>query len=183
MKKTDTTISCNVCRDLIPLVLDQVASDDSVELVMQHIADCEPCRKCYGTPSELHAHTTIPNDQRILKKIKKTFYFSMLVLVLVGGLLGIALTNSDNMFYNSIIMPAVGALSYLVYKKRWYLPCLGLTVITYLWIFITTWIEEGFTTYLFNMPLFYNVIYGILFVIGVAIAALLTYAFRKEEMV
>ena len=43
MKKNE----CNVVRDLMPLVLDRAASDDSRELVETHIASCEECRKQY----------------------------------------------------------------------------------------------------------------------------------------
>ena len=43
MKKNE----CNVVRDLMPLVLDRVASDESRELVETHISACENCRKKY----------------------------------------------------------------------------------------------------------------------------------------
>lgn len=43
MKKNE----CNIVRDLMPLVLDRAASDDSHELVETHIASCEECRKQY----------------------------------------------------------------------------------------------------------------------------------------
>ncbi len=43
MKKNE----CNVVRDLMPLVLDRAASDDSRELVETHISGCEECRKQY----------------------------------------------------------------------------------------------------------------------------------------
>lgn len=38
---------CNVVRDLMPLMLDRVASEDSREIVETHIASCEECRKQY----------------------------------------------------------------------------------------------------------------------------------------
>ncbi len=43
MKKND----CNVIRDLMPLVLDCAASDESRELVENHIAACGECREQY----------------------------------------------------------------------------------------------------------------------------------------
>ncbi|MBQ8161701.1 MAG: zf-HC2 domain-containing protein [Clostridia bacterium] len=43
MKKNE----CNVVQDLIPLVIDRVASDESRELVETHISVCEDCRKKY----------------------------------------------------------------------------------------------------------------------------------------
>lgn len=43
MKKND----CNIVRDLMPLVLDRAASDESREIVEEHIAACEACGKQY----------------------------------------------------------------------------------------------------------------------------------------
>ncbi len=43
MKKND----CNIVRDLMPLVLDRAASDESREMVEEHIAACEACGKQY----------------------------------------------------------------------------------------------------------------------------------------
>ncbi|MDO5520937.1 MAG: zf-HC2 domain-containing protein [bacterium] len=183
MKKTNTSISCNVCQDLIPLVLDEVASKDSVELVNQHLATCESCRNYYGNFPMQEAANLYPDDDRTVKKMKKALSLGLLAFLLIGGLLGIVLTDGENVFYNSIIMPIVGSLCYLVCHKRWYFPCLGLMGITYLWIFITSWIEEGYSEYLFMMPVFYTFVYGILLIVGVTIAYLLTYAFRKEKMV
>lgn len=43
MKKNE----CNIVRDLMPLVLDRVASDESREMVEEHITACGECRKQY----------------------------------------------------------------------------------------------------------------------------------------
>ena len=43
MKRND----CNIVRDLMPLVLDRVASDESREAVETHIISCEECRRQY----------------------------------------------------------------------------------------------------------------------------------------
>ncbi len=43
MKKND----CSMVRDLMPLVLDRVASDESRQTVEEHIASCADCRKQY----------------------------------------------------------------------------------------------------------------------------------------
>lgn len=46
MKKQD--IPCGVCLDLIPLVRDGVASEESVQLVLDHTAVCPSCREALG---------------------------------------------------------------------------------------------------------------------------------------
>ena len=37
-------ISCEICKDLIPLVKDGIASEDSVAAVEEHIKECENCK-------------------------------------------------------------------------------------------------------------------------------------------
>jgi hypothetical protein len=39
---------CNVARDLMPLLVDQVASEESRTLVEAHVADCVPCAQVYA---------------------------------------------------------------------------------------------------------------------------------------
>lgn len=40
-------ISCDMCLDLMPLVLDEAASEDSRMAVEQHIGECDSCRELY----------------------------------------------------------------------------------------------------------------------------------------
>ena len=74
MKKNE----CNVVRDLMPLVLDRVASEESREIVETHIASCEECRKQYDAmkadlPEETRAEYEEEQKQftDALKAIKK----------------------------------------------------------------------------------------------------------------
>ena len=64
-------ITCNVVRDLIPLYVDDVLSNDSKEIVENHIAECEGCKKYY---SQLKDGATLTaersrHDQKIIKSI------------------------------------------------------------------------------------------------------------------
>ena len=74
MKKNE----CNVVRDLMPLVLDRVASEESREIVETHIASCGECRKQYDAmkadlPEETRAEYEEEQKQftDALKAIKK----------------------------------------------------------------------------------------------------------------
>lgn len=40
-------VSCNVIRDLLPLYIDGVASDDSESMIKEHLASCEECSREY----------------------------------------------------------------------------------------------------------------------------------------
>lgn len=74
MKKNE----CNVVRDLMPLVLDRVASEESREIVETHITSCEDCRKQYDAmkadlPEETRAEYEEEQKQftDALKAVKK----------------------------------------------------------------------------------------------------------------
>lgn len=41
-------ITCGVCMDLMPLVRDGLASDDSREAVERHVRSCAACRALYS---------------------------------------------------------------------------------------------------------------------------------------
>ena len=38
-------LSCGVIRDLLPLYAENLAGEESRQLVEEHLADCEACRK------------------------------------------------------------------------------------------------------------------------------------------
>ena len=50
---------CNVARDLMPLVIDQVASEESRMLVETHVSGCEPCAQVY---TDMQAQTPEKDD-------------------------------------------------------------------------------------------------------------------------
>ena len=40
-------ISCNVCKDLLPIYVDKLCSEESEQLVENHLSGCEDCRNTY----------------------------------------------------------------------------------------------------------------------------------------
>ncbi len=177
--KSTSQISCDVCQDLIPLVLDHVASKDSTLLVTEHVASCDSCRQILSQ-GDLES-SIVTNDQQIMKKIKKSIYISMFFLLIFGGLFGLALSNSNNIFYNFMIMPIVGSLSYIIFKKKWYFPFVTLGIIAFVWIIVSTSIADGYDSSLFIYSFYITGNYMVFQLLGVLIAWLLHYAFRKGE--
>ncbi|MDD2955384.1 MAG: zf-HC2 domain-containing protein [Oscillospiraceae bacterium] len=177
-------ISCGVCRDLLPLVQDGVACEDSRRLVEEHLAACPDCRAL-----EVGDVPIVPekiDDHRVLSSIRRGLTLLGLFLLVAGAVLGVALSNSMGMFYNFALMPLLGALGYFFLSRRWpWLPA-GVLLLSLLWIFFShfwdgTFAEEGFQTWFLSDAVFYSVIYTVLVLLGVLIAALLRFAFRKEE--
>lgn len=174
-------ISCDICLDLIPLVEDNIASEDSRIAVMEHIKSCESCRDYY---SGNNFKTPEMDDKRIVRKIKKQLYFSAIIIIVLGAILGMALTDGIGMFYNIIIMPTIGVIGYFALSKKAYYVPLGLFAFIYIWLFIKL-IVEGFFTYgsflaaMLN-PAYWALIYSGLCALGIIIGFLLKIAFRKE---
>ena len=57
-------ITCDVIRDLMVLCEDDVCSEDSKRLIVEHISECEECRKIYEM-------TNAPISEMILKEVDK----------------------------------------------------------------------------------------------------------------
>ena len=78
-------IHCNVIQDLLPLYVDDVVSEESRELVEQHLKYCPECRQIL---SEIQTTIPIPQytDDAALKKIKKKQHFRGLRIALIATL-------------------------------------------------------------------------------------------------
>lgn len=177
-------ISCDICIDLIPLVKDQVASEDSQQAVKDHLKTCPTCFSLY----EDEAVEIKPvNDKRVLEKIKRKVYFGALTIAVLGALVGLALTESAGLFYNILIMPTIGLIGFYALQKKWYYVPLSLFLLSYVWLLIT-YLSQGILDepqatlfYALTLPANWALIYSGLAMLGVVIGALLKIAFRKEE--
>ena len=184
MKKIeDVEINCNVCLDLMPLVKDKVASDDSEMLVAKHIENCESCKALFSS-EEIDREYKV-DDRKVISNIKSKIISIGLIILIIGGLLGIYLSNSQGMFYNVLIMPCIGIAGCVLLRKKYYWVPVGIFTLSYLGIIIQSLLEDiewlGRMPELFIMPLFLSIIYTILVGIGTAIGALFGYAFGKES--
>ncbi|MDD3242708.1 MAG: zf-HC2 domain-containing protein [Eubacteriales bacterium] len=173
------SIPCAVCRDLLPLVQDGVASADSCALVKAHLESCAACRQLGEAPSE-----ALPEPgERPLRRVKRTLWIGALALLVAGALLGAGLSNSYAMFHNVWIMPCLGVCAYALLGRRWYWAPAAVAVLataTQVVLGIARGeFAEGLAT-LLGIALFTG-IYVLLLCAGVAVAALLGYAFRKGE--
>ena len=151
-------ISCELCRDLIPLVKDGVASDESTQAVIRHTETCDSCRAL----------------QSVLRRMR-TF---LAMLLMFGILYGLSLTAGSGIFYNVVLMPLIGAVGYYLFRWRalYILPLL-LTVTHG----ITNLLGMGNERLDLYSVLMWSGMYSLFAVLGVIIAALLHFVFRKED--
>lgn len=174
MKKS--TISCDVCQDLLPLVKDHVSSEDSIALVTEHIAVCPACQQLCD-PQELSMEIPI-NDQKVLSAIRRKFNLAGLIMLIAGILFGIYLTNSMGIFYNIAVMPLLGALGYFIFKRYWLFVPLINGIVTFLVTAIPMLLNGS--NNIAGASAFYAIIYTALCLLGGVAALLLHFAFAKE---
>ena len=152
-------ISCEVCRDLMPLVRDGVASADSEALVRAHTERCGGCRTMLE--SETPPEHSMPDDARVLRRLW--------------------LTSRAGDVYLAWWLPLVGAACYYVLRRRCWLVPAAAAAFVLLYFFIPNMqsLQWGSVVLYASMAL---AVAGPL-AIGCAIAGLLHFAFgnRKEE--
>jgi large-conductance mechanosensitive channel len=174
-------ISCNIILDLIPLVKDGVASEDSQKIVNDHIKNCSNCKAEFEAFEDVYLEQKSINDKKIIYNIKKNVFITQIFILAIGTVAGIALTNSMAMFYNFIIMPIIGGISFIVLKRRWYIAAISVFILSYLWQIIAWITESGFDWMMLYGSLFYSIIYTSLIALGVIITMLLKFAFGRDE--
>ena len=180
-------MDCCVVRDLLPLYVENMVSDQTAELIKQHLAECPECQnECESfkdtgkmaileTPAETPQADVKP-FKKIMRKLNRQMYGLSYGLIIFFILWGFSLTGGENLMYNSIIMPIVGLFGYYVFKwKALYKMPLLLLVINLLAY------NLHFAKIDFISVFPWTAIYGIFVIVGVLIAFLLHFAFRKER--
>ena len=88
--------NCNIIRDLLPLYVENLTSEDSNQFVMEHLHSCEECTNilkdmtCDLPGDEL---PDIDNDDRkLMRKIKHRINNIMFITVLIAVLIGLGLS-------------------------------------------------------------------------------------------
>lgn len=171
-------ISCEVCRDLLPLVKDNVASSESVEAVNRHIVNCPDCKQL--CENDIFPDPKISGGQSAFKRVKHRLMTFYTVLMFFAIYFGLSLTAGQELFFNCLIMPVVGVLGYVIFRRKSVIiiPPLLLVIhiaINYLGLLKTA--EQ------LDMPslVMWTVIYSLFALAGIIIAWLLHFAFGKER--
>ncbi len=170
-------ITCDICCDLIPLVNDGIASEDSKQAVLAHVSDCASCKALLA--EQLTADIDM---ERVIGKVQKRLRLILLLLIALGVVFGISIAPGEFMFYNVLIMPIIGAVSYVVLKNHYYVSIL-LVFISVYFRFLYDSIGYAFMGQFANAfvaPLWWALIYTGFVAVGALIALLVHFGFRKE---
>ena len=177
---------CSVVRDLLPLYIEDMVSAETAQYVNEHLKNCDECQAELANLKEgveLSIETRVASKsddakpfKTMMKRMNRQFYSIAYAAIIFLIFLGFGWTAGDNLMYNSLIMPIVGIFGYFVFKWKAIYKLPVLLLIIDLAVFAFQLVEIGFAD-----TLMWTVLYAIFVFVGVAIAFLLHYAFKKED--
>lgn len=177
----DNKITCDVCRDLLPLVKDGVASADSEAAVREHVGGCEECAMLFDGKFVPAAEPS--ESPKALLRFKHRLSGIYTALMLLGLYVGLSLTSGAEMFYNCLIMPVAGVFGYMAFRWRavYILPIVLIivSVITNTLGFFN-FDDAGVLDIIMTLIL-WIIIYTLFALAGIIIAMLLHFAFGKVK--
>lgn len=167
-------ISCGICRDLIPLVRDGVAGEDSRTAVEAHIAGCESCRAVYAAPAPA------ADSESAFPALWRRARMLLAMIMMLGIFVGISFTNSQELFYNALLMPLIGGLGFLVFRWK---AVYGVPLLLLVFGLVALGLDTLRGLGQLDAPslLLWTVIYSGFAMVGMLIAALLCFALKKED--
>lgn len=174
-------IDCCVVRDILPLYAEKLVSEATAAIIEEHINECSSCKKELEilTADNFEVYSENLKSAEPLKKFKhklslrmQSMYYALIILFVF---LGLNITAGSDMMYNSLIMPLVGLFGYFAFrlKSLYKLPVLLLFIESFAVLFGV--LETEWQSLIMWTPIYLIFIY-----LGVAVAFLFHYAFRKE---
>ena len=178
---------CSVVKDLLPLYVEDMVSTETSQYINEHLKNCNECQAELANLREGAELSTVeakpvtrPEDakpfKKMMKRMNRQFYSIAYAALIFLIFLGFGWTGGENLMYNSLIMPIVGIFGYYVFKWKAIYKLPVLLLIIDLAVFAFQLVEIGFAD-----TLMWTVLYAIFVFVGVAIAFLLHYAFKKED--
>ena len=183
MMKTE----CSIVKDLLPLYVEDMVSEETAQYVSVHLNICADCKAEYdalksdGPLTNIEKKPDVNIEQAksfktIMRRMNRQFNSMAYSLVILLIFLGFSWTGGENLMYNSLIMPVVGIFGYYVFKWKavYKIPVLLFAVELFIFAF-KLWDLD------FHSAIIWTLLYAIFVFVGIAIAFLLHYVFGKEK--
>ncbi len=190
LKHTPTppvALPCAVCRDLLPLVQDGVASPESEAAVRAHLQTCEACRALWPEAGENTTPAPLPDDEKVVRQLRQRINGWLVVFVGAGLALGLACSRSNvaSGLLFVLLFPLVSGVTYWWGGRSWRLvPPLaavlwaGFNLVGTRGHFVP---EPAGTVAWIAWAVVGAVVAALLCLVGTLAAALLKYAFGGEK--
>ncbi len=178
---------CSVVKDLLPLYVENMVSAETAQFIRTHLDVCPECKaelvllKEGERFTELGTHSAIGNEdikpfKKLMKRLNRQFSMFAYSMIMFFIFLGFSFTAGENLMFNSLIMPIVGIFGYYVFRWKAVYKVPILLLLIDLAVFAFQLVEIGFAD-----TLSWTLIYSVFVLIGIAIAFLLHFAFKKED--
>lgn len=190
LKHTPTppvTLPCSICRDLLPLVQDGVASPESEAAVRAHLQTCEACRALWPEAGESSTPAPLPDDEKVVRQLRRRINGWLVAFVGAGLALGLACSRSNvaSGLLFVLLFPLVSGVTYWWGGRTWRaVPPLAAV----LWAVFNLVGTRGYfvpesagTVAWIAWAVVGAVVAAVLCLVGTLAAALLKYAFGGEQ--
>lgn len=175
---------CSIVQNLLPLYVEGMVSEDTARYVAEHLEHCEKCKaELEFLQNDIQKPVSVPNEEsaeplkKIMCRINRQFNSMAYLLMIFLIFLGFTWTdNGEYLMYNSLIMPIVGIFGYYVFRLKAIYKIPLLLLIIDILICLFNIIEMDLYS-----AVMWTLIYSIFVFIGIAIAFLLHFAFRKDQ--
>lgn len=178
---------CSIIKDLLPLYVEDLVSGETRDFIEEHLSNCPECKAELdslkeGTPlSSIEDNHTDKRDtakpfKKIMKKMSRQFNTLSYSLIVFFVFLGFSFTAGENLLFNSLIMPIVGIFGYIIFgwKSVYKMPALLLAIDVFACLFKLVELE-------LISAFMWTIVYSLFVLVGIAIAFLMHFAFRKEK--
>ena len=172
-------LDCDVIRDLMPLYVEELASEKSCELVEEHVKECECCKRKLeemGKTEEKLVHTAEPLKE-LKRKMKMhnrllvtlTVFVTFSILTIVEGTLNVTSETPERamgfcLLYFYLFMPIVSLFCSYLMARQYKKICLGMPVLCGILALllgrIVFWQFEIFFAWLAIVPSLVGVVIG-----------------------
>lgn len=97
-------MKCEIIKDLIPLCLDELCSDESKAEIEEHIKNCDSCRLLYeSVPQTKDVSEKAPDEDKAFRKVNKKIKRSKLKIAILSLLLLAILCPLGYLTYGQIV--------------------------------------------------------------------------------
>ena len=103
---------CNIVKDLLPLYVEDVTSQDSNKIIEEHLKECEECKKHYEELKDgsfieelKEEQVNEENHKKTMKTIKKKIILGKLFFALISAIVVIITLFSTYSYMNNKIVP------------------------------------------------------------------------------
>ncbi len=114
-------LPCEICRDLLPLVQDGVASPESEAAVRAHLQHCEACRALWPEAGATPTPAPLPDDEKVVRRLRQRINGWLVAFVGAGLALGLACSRSNvaSGLLFVLLFPLVSGVTYWWGGRSW----------------------------------------------------------------